>query len=74
MTIRLFEMLLFCLSRYIHDQIVLGFKPQLVISQNVELYLSRVGNDDERTPFLLYPSLRAEPVPLSNLFSKLMAI
>ena len=70
---RIFGMVIFCRSRYVHDEIVLGFKPQLVISQNVERYLSKVGHDDERPPFLLYPSLRAEPVAAPNLFSKLMA-
>lgn len=70
---RIFGMVIFCRSRYVHDEIVLGFKPQLVISQNVERYLSRVSNDDERPPFLLYPSLRAEPVAVPSLFSKLMA-
>ena len=69
----IFGMVLFCRSRYVHDEIVLGFKPQLVISQNVERYLSNVSHDDERPPFLLYPSLRAEPVVVPSLFSKLMA-
>jgi hypothetical protein len=73
MMTRIFGMVLFCRSRYIHDEIVLGFKPHLVISQNAERYLSRVSHDDERPPFLLYPSLRAEPVAVPNQFSKLMA-
>lgn len=70
---RIFGMVIFCRSRYVHDEILLGFKPQLVISQNVERYLSKVSHDDERPPFLLYPSLRADPVVVPSLFSKLMA-
>ena len=71
---RMFGMVIFCRSRYVHDEIVRGFKPQLVISQNAERYLANVTHDDLRPPFLLYPSLRAEPVPIPNQFSKLMAI
>ncbi len=70
----MFGMVIFCRSRYVHDEIVRGFKPQLVISQNAERYLANVTHDDFRPPFLLYPSLRAEPVPIPNQFSKLMAI
>jgi hypothetical protein len=72
MMTRIFGMVLFCRSRYVHDEIVLGFRPQLVISQNAERYLSKVSHDDERPPFLLYPSLRTEPVPVPSLFAKLM--
>jgi hypothetical protein len=74
MMTRIFGMVLFCRSRYVHDEIVLGFKPQLVISQNAERYLSKVSLDDERLPFLLYPSLRTEPVAVPSLFAKLMSI
>ena len=73
MMTRIFGMVLFCRSRYVHDEIVLGFKPQLVISQNAERYLSKVSLDDERPPFLLYPSLRTEPVAVPSLFAKLMS-
>jgi hypothetical protein len=44
-----------------------------VISENAERCISRVGHDDDRPPFLLYPSLRTERVPVPNLFAKLMA-
>lgn len=70
----MFGIVIFCRSRYVHDEIVRGFKPQLVISQNAERYFANVTHDDLRPPFLLYPSLRAEPVPIPNQFSKLMAI
>jgi hypothetical protein len=70
---RMFGIVMFCRSRYVHDEIVRGFKPQLVISQNAERYLANVTHDDLRPPFLLYPSLRAEPLPVPNQFSKLMA-
>jgi hypothetical protein len=55
-----------CCIRHVNDQIVPSFEPQLVVSQKAERYLFWISNDCERSPFFLYPSLRTEPLPVSN--------
>lgn len=52
-----FTEVVFLRTRYFHDDMFEQIKPDLVISSNVERYLSRCDSDDARPPFFLYPYL-----------------
>lgn len=52
-----FTEVVFLRSRYFHDEMFQQIQPDLVISSNVERYLSNCESDEDRPPFLLYPYL-----------------
>lgn len=47
---------------HMHDELVNGIKPDIIITQNAERYLSNVRSDHERPSFLLYPWLKGSSV------------
>jgi hypothetical protein len=49
---------LFIRSPYMHIEVVDAMKPDLVISENAERYLSAVGCDEDRPVFFLFPFLK----------------
>lgn len=54
----IFSNVLFLRSPFVHIEIIDSYKPQYMISQNVEKYLSHVTLDREAPPFFLYPFLK----------------
>jgi hypothetical protein len=44
---------------------VAQIRPDFIVTENVERYLSFIKSDDERPPFLLYPYLTVKPVAYS---------
>jgi hypothetical protein len=49
---------LFIRTPYMHIEVVDAMKPDLVISENAERYLSAVGSDEDRPVFFLFPFLK----------------
>jgi hypothetical protein len=47
---------------HMHDEIVNGIKPDIIITQNAERYLSKVKGDQARPYFFLYPWLKGATV------------
>jgi hypothetical protein len=54
----IFSNVLFLRSPFVHIEIIDSYKPQYMITQNVERYLSHVTLDREAPPFFLYPFLK----------------
>ncbi len=52
-----FTEVVFLRTRFFHDEMFEQIKPDLVLTSNVERYLSRVDSDEARPAFLLYPYL-----------------
>ncbi|AMJ99763.1 hypothetical protein AVL55_17345 [Alteromonas macleodii] len=50
---RLFQEVLFCRTEFFHPEVIELFRPDFIISQNVERYLASIKSDRARTPFLL---------------------
>lgn len=48
-----FKEILFCRTRYYHEEIVRSARPDFVVSENVERYLSAVASDADAVPMLL---------------------
>lgn len=57
-----FKDILFCRTQYYHREIVVGARPNYVLTENVERYLSNVRPDEEAPPLLLMAMLRGNPV------------
>ena len=57
-----FGEVLLCRSPFLHPEIMLGFQPDFVITQNAERYLSVVRSDSEAPPFLLQPQIKGRQV------------
>jgi hypothetical protein len=57
-----FGEVLLCRSAFLHPEIILGFQPDYVITQNAERYLSVVRSDADAPPFLVYPQLKRRQV------------
>jgi hypothetical protein len=49
---------LFIRTPYMHIEVVDAMKPDLVISENAERYLSAVRSDEDRPVFLLFPFMK----------------
>ncbi|CAM8650114.1 hypothetical protein sphantq_02681 [Sphingobium sp. AntQ-1] len=57
-----FKDVLFCRTQYYHREIMVGARPNYVLTENVERYLSNVRPDEEAPPLLLMAMLRGNPV------------
>ncbi|WP_311269007.1 hypothetical protein [Sphingobium sp. WCS2017Hpa-17] len=57
-----FRDILFCRTQYYHKEIMVGARPNYVLTENVERYLSNVRPDEEAPPLLLMAMLRGNPV------------
>lgn len=57
-----FKDVLFCRTQYYHREIMVGARPNYVLTENVERYLSNVRPDEEAPPLLLMAQLRGNPV------------
>jgi hypothetical protein len=51
----LYRNIVFLRTRFWHDEIVTMVKPDMIVSQAAERYLSKVANDDVAPPYLLLP-------------------
>jgi SGNH hydrolase-like domain, acetyltransferase AlgX len=65
-----FVEVVFLRTRFFHDEMFEQIKPDLVITSNVERYLSRVDSDEARPPFLLYPYLNELSYAPSKAFAE----
>jgi hypothetical protein len=52
-----FKRIVFCRSRFIHAEMVAMVRPDMIVSENAERYLSGVESDREAPPFLMVPYL-----------------
>jgi hypothetical protein len=52
-----FQEVVFLRTPFFHDEMFNQIKPDLVLTSNVERYLSFCESDERRPPFLLYPHL-----------------
>jgi hypothetical protein len=53
-----FREIVFLRTRFMHEEMLQQMRPNFVVSQNVERYMSFVDSDDEALPFLMYPHLK----------------
>jgi hypothetical protein len=51
-----FGEVVFCRTEYFHPEIVAGVRPDCVVTQNAERYLTKVKSDSSAPPLLLYPA------------------
>jgi hypothetical protein len=58
-----FSEILFLRSRYFHTEIVEMYKPDIIISENIERYLDKVVKDENAPRFNLIYGLRGIPYP-----------
>jgi hypothetical protein len=52
-----FREILFCRSRYFHEEIALSAKPEYIMTENVERYLALVTSDSEAPPMFMMAHL-----------------
>jgi hypothetical protein len=52
-----FKTIVFCRSRFLHDEIVSLVRPHMIVTQNAERYLNAVESDTTAPAFLLVPYL-----------------
>lgn len=61
-----FREILFCRTRFLHHEIVVGARPDFILTANVERYLSNVSADSEAPPMLLMAALAGRPANCST--------
>ncbi len=59
-----FRKIVFCRSRFFHEEIVMMVRPNLIISQMAERYMGSVASDMAAPPFMLVPYLLERPVAM----------
>lgn len=52
-----FKEILFCSTRFFHKEIVRSARPDYVVTENIERYLSAVADDDDAPPCLMVASV-----------------
>ena len=53
---------LFMRTPFLHPEVARDMKPDLVLTQNAERYLSHVQSDEQRPVFHLFPFFKEQPV------------
>jgi hypothetical protein len=65
---RFFSKIICFRTRHFHDEIVTLIKPDIVLTGNVERYLSNVASDAERVPFFYFNYMRPDTTPTEQTF------
>ena len=69
---RFFAEIVFCRTRFFHTEMMELLRPDVVLTGNVERYLSSVPSDRERPFFLNYPGLMQRSLQPNKLFWEIL--
>lgn len=68
-----FREILFCRSRYFHDEIAIAAKPDYIMTENVERYLALVTPDSEAPPMFMMAYLTGKQPQYDFKFATLLS-
>lgn len=68
-----FREILFCRSRYFHEEIAISARPDYIMTENVERYLALVASDSEAPPMLMMAHLTGKQPQYDVRFATLLS-
>lgn len=60
-----FRRILYCRSRYFHEEMVVMVQPDMILCQMAERYMGSVSADEKAPPFFLVPHMLERPISMT---------